>query len=168
MRKIYPKEEYCLGCTLCEVYCAVEHSRSKNIFKAFKETPFPVKRILVETKNHDALALSCRHCDEPECMRACIAGAITKDKETGVVATDYDKCVGCWMCIMACSFGAIRRGSGEKIALRCDLCPDAAEPACVAYCPNEALVYEEREKEAVRVGGPKKDEEEEEEILFDG
>ncbi|MDY6932484.1 MAG: 4Fe-4S ferredoxin, partial [Halobacteriota archaeon] len=24
----------------------------------------------------------------------------------------------------------------------CDLCADLGEPACVANCPNEALVYE--------------------------
>ena len=70
-------------------------------------------------------------------------------EETGAVLCDEDKCVGCWMCVMVCSFGAIQRSLvGSKAASKCDLCIGEDMPVCVAHCPNEALVFaEETESE---------------------
>jgi anaerobic carbon-monoxide dehydrogenase iron sulfur subunit len=46
---------------------------------------------------------------------------------------------------MCCPTGAIRRDQRQrKIASKCDLCQGVDTPACVANCPNEALVFEER------------------------
>jgi carbon-monoxide dehydrogenase iron sulfur subunit len=60
-----------------------------------------------------------------------------KDEE-GFTRHDADKCVGCWMCIMVCPFGAISRQ--ESVALKCDLCPDREDSfACVEACPTNAL-----------------------------
>jgi carbon-monoxide dehydrogenase iron sulfur subunit len=70
-----------------------------------------------------------------------------RDKKTGAVRNDPDRCVGCWSCIMVCPFGVIVRDEKErKVATKCDLCPDRDVPICVASCPNEALVYEERKE----------------------
>ena len=145
-KKIIPKEEYCIGCQLCEIYCAVEHSKSKNIHKFLKEYPEPTRRVIVEGDTDASFALSCRHCDDAPCVSACIAGAMVKDPETGLVSSDPEQCVGCWMCLMVCPFGAIHKG-GKKIALKCDFCPDADEPVCVANCPQEALVCVQSEDE---------------------
>jgi len=146
MKKIYVKEEVCIGCRLCEINCIVEHSKSKDIIKAFKkEIPRPVARVVVEEEGPLSFAVQCRHCDEPPCLEACMGGALSKDPRTGAVVHDKDKCVGCWMCIMVCPYGAIMRAKdGKKIASKCDLCPDREKPACVDGCPNEALVFEER------------------------
>ncbi|MFQ5900512.1 MAG: 4Fe-4S dicluster domain-containing protein [Thermodesulfobacteriota bacterium] len=143
MKKIYSKEEVCIGCRYCEIYCLVEHSRSKDIIKAFKmEAPRAIPRIRVEEEGPVSFALQCRHCEEPECVFACITGAMYKDSDTGKVIHDPDRCIGCWTCIMACPYGVIMRDEGNKrIASKCDLCPDLDTPACVANCPNEALVY---------------------------
>ena len=43
------------------------------------------------------------------------------------------------MCIMACPFGAIVMDKKEKIAVKCDLCPERDDYACVAACPTKAL-----------------------------
>ena len=43
--RIIPREEYCIGCRLCEVHCIVQHSKSKDIIKAFKQEKRPVKRV---------------------------------------------------------------------------------------------------------------------------
>jgi len=68
-----------------------------------------------------------------------------KDEKTGAVLHDADKCIGCWMCIMVCPAGAIQRDQRkEKIASKCDLCAGQEMPVCVANCPNEAIVFEER------------------------
>lgn len=64
--------------------------------------------------------------------------------EDGAVRHNPEKCIGCWTCIMVCSFGAIARDERvKKIASKCDLCPDRKIPACVEHCPNEALIYVE-------------------------
>jgi carbon-monoxide dehydrogenase iron sulfur subunit len=67
-----------------------------------------------------------------------MSGALYKD-EKGATLHDKDKCVGCWMCIMVCPFGAIERRISERIAIKCDLCPDREELACVSACPTGAL-----------------------------
>ncbi len=146
MKKIYAKEEFCIGCKLCEVHCIVAHSKYPNdIVKAFKKLPRPVTRVIVEENRPVSFAVQCRHCDEPHCVKACITGAMHRDPETGTVVNNTDRCVGCWTCIVACPYGAITRDeSDRKVAAKCDLCMKKADgkPACVANCPNDALIYE--------------------------
>jgi carbon-monoxide dehydrogenase iron sulfur subunit len=46
---------------------------------------------------------------------------------------------------MMCPFGMIARApapDGKLMALKCDLCPDLAIPACVDACPTGAIVFE--------------------------
>ncbi|HII85471.1 TPA: 4Fe-4S ferredoxin, partial [Candidatus Bathyarchaeota archaeon] len=46
MKRIVAREEVCMGCGLCEVYCTVEHSKSKDIVKAYnRESPRPISRV---------------------------------------------------------------------------------------------------------------------------
>jgi carbon-monoxide dehydrogenase iron sulfur subunit len=101
VKRIYAIEYVCIGCHLCEVYCQVEHSRSRNIIKTFKEEVPPPSRITVEEKGPLSFALQCRHCPEPYCAYACIAGAIYQDEQTGEVIQDIDKCIGCWTCVLS-------------------------------------------------------------------
>jgi carbon-monoxide dehydrogenase iron sulfur subunit len=146
VKRIYVNEEYCIGCRLCEVHCLVQHSQSKKIIKAFKEEASQVvPRLIVEEEGPLSFAMPCRHCEDARCLEACITGAMHRDRETGAVLCDEDKCVGCWMCVMACPFGAIQRNTtGRKAASKCDLCYGEEKPVCVAHCPNEALTFEER------------------------
>ncbi len=141
MNRVYPVEEFCVDCRLCEVYCATAHSQSKDVLKAFKdEQPGPVKRIFVQRYGPTAFALSCRHCDEPRCVWACASGALSKDPETGRVTYQSEKCIGCWTCVLACPYGVIARDPDRCQIAKCDLCPDREVPVCVAVCPNRALV----------------------------
>ncbi|MHB9094814.1 MAG: 4Fe-4S dicluster domain-containing protein [Eubacteriales bacterium] len=147
MKRVYAKEEVCAGCKLCEVHCIVAHSKYPNdIVKAFKTGVRPVSRVIVEENRPVSFALQCRHCDDAPCTKTCITGAMHRDPETGIVTNEEARCVGCWTCILACPFGAITRDeTGKKVASKCDLCSsNDGVPACVAHCPNEALVFEER------------------------
>lgn len=146
MKRIYVDEEYCIGCRLCEIHCLVQHSQSKKIIKAYKEeAPMLTPRLVFEEEGPLSFAMPCRHCAEAPCLEACITGAMHRDEQSGAVLCDEDRCVGCWMCVMACPFGAIQRHTtGRRAASKCDLCYGEETPACVAHCPNEALVYEER------------------------
>jgi carbon-monoxide dehydrogenase iron sulfur subunit len=134
-----------MGCRLCEIYCAVQHSKSKDLIKAYRgEYPKPIPRILVEEKGYVSFAIQCRHCEDAPCIDACIAGAMHRDPTTGAVLCDEERCVGCWTCIMVCPFGVIMKGGERKVVSKCDLCLSEEEPVCVKKCPNEALVLEEK------------------------
>ena len=137
--KIYCDIRKCIGCKSCEIACAVEHSQSKNIFSAIKESPLPRKRVKTEHVGNQIISLHCQHCEDAPCVKACMSGALSKDKETGATLHDKEKCVGCWMCVMTCPFGVIVRDIENHIAVKCDLCPDREDYACVVACPTGAL-----------------------------
>jgi carbon-monoxide dehydrogenase iron sulfur subunit len=140
-RKVYIREDVCIGCGLCRVYCQTEHSCSKDMIKAFKkEVPRPLPRIRVERMGDVSFAVQCRYCSDPWCVYACLTGAMHRDPATGDLVFAAEKCVGCWACIMVCPYGALSRDKSNGLIAKCDLCPDHAVPVCVANCPNEALV----------------------------
>ena len=114
MRRVYVREEACMGCGLCRVYCLAEHSRSRDIVKAFKrESPRPVARVRLERLGEVSFSVQCRQCDEPWCVYSCLTGAMQKDSRSGVVTVDPERCIGCWTCIVACPYGALTRDKGN-------------------------------------------------------
>lgn len=145
MKRIIAKEEVCVGCGLCEIYCVVQHSKSKDIIKAFRrEQPKPISRVKLVEEKPVSFAVQCRHCEDPPCVLACLSGAMQVNDETGLVKHSEEKCIGCWSCIMVCPFGAITMDPHKKKAVaKCDLCLELSIPACVANCPNEALTLQE-------------------------
>ena len=145
MKRIYVKEEWCLGCRLCEYNCAFANSGEANMAEALKEKPI-YPRIHIEGKEKITYAVSCRHCEDPLCVKSCIAGAISKTD--GVVQIDREKCVGCYTCVLVCPYGALAPGENGGM-IKCELCLSnrCGAPACVGGCPNGAIVYEEREEE---------------------
>ncbi len=148
MRKIVAREEYCIGCRLCEIHCQVKHSSSRKIIKAFRdERDRMVSGVQVERSGYVSFALQCRHCHDADCIQACITGAMQKDPETGAVICDEQRCVGCWTCIMVCPAGAVRAGKDRTAVSKCDLCLDAGFPVCISNCPNEAIVLEDDAQE---------------------
>ena len=143
MRRVYVKEPVCIGCRLCEVYCKLQHARSKDLIKAFKrESPPPLPRLRVEENGVVSLSVRCQQCDEAPCVQACLTGALSRDA-TGVVVVDEERCIGCWTCLLVCPLAAIRQDTRQRQVIKCDLCQGEEIPVCVANCPNEALVYVE-------------------------
>ncbi|MDR0401508.1 MAG: 4Fe-4S binding protein [Endomicrobium sp.] len=145
MKRIYSFENRCLGCKLCEIYCKVSHSKSKNVIKANKlenvVSKIIVEKTIDDDNNISHFALQCRHCEAPKCIKACISGAMYKD-DNGIVRNNEKKCIGCLSCILACPFGAIKKNNFDKVT-KCDLCIDSGndEPFCVKNCPNEAIKF---------------------------
>jgi len=123
----------CSGCRLCEAACSFR--------KVGEFNPARSRIHVIGFNELFSLPVMCFHCDKPYCMEVCPAGAITKDKATGIVRISKEKCTGCKMCTLACPFGNIAFSSEEKIAVKCDLCD--GEPECVAICPPRALSFEE-------------------------
>jgi carbon-monoxide dehydrogenase iron sulfur subunit len=142
LKKVYVKEEFCMGCRLCEVYCAFKYTQARGLIKAYRcQVPRPKPRLRLEEKGHISFSVRCQHCDQAACAYACPTGALACSADAGLIAVDEEKCIGCWTCILACPFGAIKQDVKRKKILKCDLCQKEDVPVCVASCPNEALVY---------------------------
>ncbi len=137
-KQVYCRPSLCIGCRICANSCAVVHEGSANP----RLGRITVRQNLVERYEFQEL---CRHCQDAPCVDACMVGCIEKNEETGVVTND-DRCVGCWMCLMVCPFGGMKRDIHKNMAIKCDQCQDREQgPVCVQACPTGALVFEERE-----------------------
>ena len=141
MKKLYLRIERCSGCKRCELACMEEH---RDI-----DADKPRTRIFVESINDRPVPVVCRHCKDALCVSACMAGCMQKDDSSGIVTNQGypQKCVGCWMCVMACPYGVISQSDSGVVsesssfdqAIKCDLCPKKDTPACVSACPNEVI-----------------------------
>ena len=93
--------ERCQGCRACMEACKVENNTGQAAFWMYvfrlEEGTFP------ETKT-SFLPRSCQHCDNAPCVKVCPVGARFK-REDGLVLTDYERCIGCRYCIVACPYG---------------------------------------------------------------
>ena len=149
MKEIFVDIERCTACKACEIACAVEHSDSKTLFGAVFEQPAPQKRVHVEPALAYAYPVRCVHCSDAPCVAACPNGAMSRDADSGTVVVNEDRCQGCFMCAMVCSFGAISAHPTLRVAVKCDRCVDRQErgdqPACVDACPTHALQFGDEE-----------------------
>lgn len=149
MKEIFVDIERCTACKACEIACAVEHSTSKTLFGAVFEQPAPQKRVHVEPAYAYAYPVRCLHCGDAPCIAACPNGAMSRDTDSGAVVVNEDRCQGCFMCAMVCSFGAISVHPARRAAVKCDRCTDrlklGLQPACVDACPTHALQFGDEE-----------------------
>jgi len=153
--------EKCLACRSCEMACAGEHSRSKNLTKAVLETPAPQYRVSVEAAGDVSIPLQCRHCEDAPCVTICPTKALEKLEVGEPVLIKEELCIGCKWCILVCPFGIIKLSRDGRVITKCDLCLERTKedrrPACVESCPTGALQYRsieeisrEKRKETVR------------------
>jgi carbon-monoxide dehydrogenase iron sulfur subunit len=145
MRRIQAREDVCVNCRLCEVHCRAAHSRNGDILAAYKREKLPPSRITVEATDGGEVSFGilCRNCEEPFCVYSCISGAMSRDPVSGEILHDPGRCVGCLTCVMVCTRGAVIPDPERGLVAKCDLCPGRETPACVAACPNQALVLVE-------------------------
>ena len=129
--------EKCTGCRLCEQVCSVKHEGVSNPARS---------RIGVVKWEEEGLyvPMTCQQCESAPCQVICPLKAISRDDHGGVVEVDYDKCIGCRMCIAVCPFGAMSfDGLGEKV-IKCDFC--GGDPVCVKFCETQAIQYVDASK----------------------
>jgi len=140
----------CIDCRACMVACSVENNIPMN------KTRIWVAGVGVTGEfphlEHSTMVYHCMHCEHPDCMSACPVGAYTK-REDGPVLYNPEVCIGCRYCMNACPFGVPHfdydKGLIEGAFIdKCTMCPQridiGMEPACVATCPTDALVFGER------------------------
>lgn len=141
MKRIYVNEKWCLGCHLCEYNCAFANSGKSDIVSALKDIKIN-PNIRVEEKGNIHFAVSCRHCEEPLCVKSCISGALSVND--GIISVDKNKCIGCLTCVLSCPYGCIVP-TEQSVISKCELCTqNGGTPKCVEGCPNNAIVFEER------------------------
>lgn len=91
----------CQGCRACMVACKVENNTPRASFWMFvfrfEEGEYPNTRI-------SFLPRPCQHCQNPPCAKVCPVGARYK-REDNIVTTDWERCIGCRYCELACPYG---------------------------------------------------------------
>ncbi len=140
---IVVRVDKCLGCKSCEMACAVEHSVSKDLYRAIHESPAPRTRVSVEQGPGFVVPLQCRQCEDAPCVEICPTAALYRADKDSPVVIDHERCIGCKWCIVACPFGVISLDSENRTVIKCDQCFERVErgelPACVSACPTGAL-----------------------------
>ncbi|MFQ5927268.1 MAG: 4Fe-4S dicluster domain-containing protein, partial [Terriglobia bacterium] len=92
----------CVGCKACTVACQAENHTppgvAYNVVMEEEIGQYPDVR-------RQFIFRPCMQCQNSSCTLVCPTGA-TYHREDGIVAIDYDKCIGCRYCIAACPYGA--------------------------------------------------------------
>jgi Fe-S-cluster-containing dehydrogenase component/CRP-like cAMP-binding protein len=150
-------QDTCVRCGHCAWTCAALHGTSRLVRRGDKVVTR--LQVLGEAPRSLLLPNSCQHCKNPACMIDCPTGAIGRDPH-GEVFIRAELCTGCGNCAKACPWDnirmaeradatlAVRRLPGQAhglrlsadVAVKCDLCRDYAEPACVMTCPTGAIL----------------------------
>ena len=92
----------CVGCQTCTIAC--KHANDtlpgvqwRQVIDVETGTFPDVERLFLVT--------GCQHCAEPPCVPVCPTGATTQ-RADGLVLQDYDICIGCAYCAVACPYQA--------------------------------------------------------------
>lgn len=108
----------CIGCMNCSVACKQENNLPKDVWwnRVLTEGGEDIDTPAGDFPNNTLgfLPVSCQHCDNPACVKVCPVGATYKDEKTGIVRQDYDKCIGCRMCMSACPYTGVRSFNWEE------------------------------------------------------
>ncbi|MEG1831490.1 MAG: 4Fe-4S dicluster domain-containing protein [Raoultibacter sp.] len=159
----------CIGCHTCAVACKMENNIPDNVWwnRAVTVGGSDMDTCIGEYPDvkKSYLTVSCQHCENPACTKVCPVGATYKDEETGIVRQDYDKCIGCRMCMAACPYTNVRSFNWEEpkysvefavgdadvpkhqkhVVEKCTLCnhrlAKGEQPACVLACPAYARFF---------------------------
>lgn len=128
---ISPKK--CTGCKTCEVICSFHQTQGFN-----------PKNAAVTIHEYEevgiAVPMMCMQCEDAACQNICPVKAISKDAN-GTTIIDYEKCIGCKMCVSACPFGNISISFVDRKLIKCDLC--GGSPLCAEFCPSGAITFVE-------------------------
>lgn len=89
----------CIGCDYCVYACQAVNDVS--------DTMRWNVHLMDETATGDVFHMTrpCLHCQDAPCAAVCPVGA-TFVRDDGIVIMDYDKCIGCRYCQVACPYGA--------------------------------------------------------------
>ncbi|MCA8978011.1 MAG: 4Fe-4S dicluster domain-containing protein [Planctomycetes bacterium] len=126
----------CIGCRKCVHACVAENNQSRNPeIQYIRVLEMPRGSIDVERsdhgydsarvpeKDHFYMPVQCHQCANPPCVSVCPVEATWQEKD-GIVAIDYDWCIGCRYCEAACPYWARRFNFAEPQIPKEDLNPN--------------------------------------------
>lgn len=92
----------CVGCQACTAACKEANATAPGVqwrrVVDIEVGEYPsVNRVFVPT--------GCQHCADPPCMHVCPSTA-TRQRKDGIITIDYDLCIGCGYCAVACPYEA--------------------------------------------------------------
>lgn len=130
----------CIGCEYCLRACSatndVEAGRPWNI----------VERDETSSGQTFFFSRPCLHCQHAPCVEVCPVEA-TYVRDDGLVVMDYDRCIGCRYCEVACPFEVpkFEWDRWNPRIVKCELCFDRLrekrQPACTEVCPTHAVIF---------------------------
>jgi molybdopterin-containing oxidoreductase family iron-sulfur binding subunit len=165
----------CIGCRRCVYGCVEENNQSRDpqihwirVLEMEQDKGIDFHHAnpyydpeTVPREGHFYLPVACQQCENPPCVKSCPVGATWREDD-GIVAIDYDWCIGCRCCISACPYGARRfnwaepelaaedvnedmhylgnRPRPKGVVEKCTFCVhrtrEGKYPKCVEVCPT--------------------------------
>lgn len=119
----------CAGCRVCVAVCSLNHEGICGPAYSRIRVYQPAQNIF------DTTIITCKQCDNPNCLVACPTGALHVDDTTGARVIDQKKCIGCMSCVKACPQypnSPIYYDTVSGTCFKCDLC--GGDPQCVRNC----------------------------------
>jgi phenylacetyl-CoA:acceptor oxidoreductase subunit 1 len=120
----------CVGCQTCTAACKHANATPPEVqwrrVLDMEVGEYPdVQRAFVP--------VGCQHCDEPPCLDVCPTTA-TRKRPDGVVTIDYDLCIGCAYCAVACPYQARYKTQRARFAYGTPIASEAQrhDPARLA------------------------------------
>ncbi len=177
----------CIGCRRCVHACVKENNQSRPNPEGTHNNPIQWIKVLEMDKEKGIdlneaepyynpaevpregkfyMPVACQQCENSACTKACPVQATWKEPD-GMVVIDYDWCIGCRYCMIACPYGTRRFNWGEPhlpkdqlntnthvlgnrprekgVVEKCTFCiqrvREGRYPACVEICPVGARKF---------------------------
>lgn len=94
--------ERCVGCQTCTAAC--KHTNATSPAVQWRRV-LDIEAGSYPTVSRTYVPIGCQHCEDPPCMHVCPSTA-TRKRPDGIVTIDYDVCIGCAYCDVACPYQA--------------------------------------------------------------
>jgi phenylacetyl-CoA:acceptor oxidoreductase subunit 1 len=92
----------CVGCQTCTAAC--KHTNATLPLVQWRRV-LDIETGEFPNVSRTFVPVGCMHCADPPCMHVCPSTA-TKQRDDGIVTIDYDLCIGCSYCAVACPYQA--------------------------------------------------------------
>ncbi len=171
----------CIGCRKCVYGCVAENNQTRNPqIHWITVLRFKKGEKWIDLENADPyyepkevpepgyfyMPVQCQQCQDPPCVKVCPTKATWKEPD-GITVIDYNWCIGCRYCMVACPYGARRfnwvkpkipkdeinpkthylgnRPRYRGVVEKCTFCIQRTRagryPACVEVCPVGARKF---------------------------